>query len=87
MIAFSPKALAVVAITMSLSPSALACLRLYGTIYQDFTAEDNGVVTCAGDIDTGDNNLGMFPGCEPGFPSLSQANSFLNVKTATTATR
>ena len=59
MIAFSPKALAVVAIAMSLSPTALACLRLYGTIYQDFTAEDNGVVTCAGDIDTGDNNLGM----------------------------
>lgn len=87
MIAFSRNALAAVAITMSLSPSALACLRLYGTIYQDFTAEDNGVNTCVGTIETGDNNLGMFPGCEPRFTSSSRADSFLNVKTASTATR
>ncbi|KAJ5573723.1 uncharacterized protein N7459_008150 [Penicillium hispanicum] len=60
------KALAVAAIAMSLSSSALACLHLTGYVgnanyfsdgYGNITAVDNGLKTCSGDIYSGDKNI------------------------------
>jgi hypothetical protein len=68
MIAFSRTTLAVAAITMSLSSSALACLRLTGEVGQpndagrigSLTATDNGVKTCEAVLYDSDRDACMF---------------------------
>ncbi|KAK9365185.1 hypothetical protein V1509DRAFT_413394 [Lipomyces kononenkoae] len=71
MMAFIPKALAIVSITiMSLSSSASACLELYGDVgydqnsvaYGSLAAVDNGVQTCIGLIGSGDGNVDCIAG-------------------------
>jgi hypothetical protein len=64
MFAFGPKALTIIAATMSLSYGVWGCLNLQGHVQDGFavegfiTATDNGDVTCDGDITSGDNNVG-----------------------------
>lgn len=70
MLAFSSKALAVAAIALSLSSSALACLELSGTVgeaifegsgsWGNILAIDNGYQTCSGELSEADGNVGMF---------------------------
>ncbi|KAJ5679686.1 hypothetical protein N7462_007930 [Penicillium macrosclerotiorum] len=57
MLAFSPKSLATVILTMNLLSPALACLKVTGSIYENkvdgaygtLTLVDNGVQVCHGD--------------------------------------
>ena len=66
MIALKTSAI-VATIVTSLTPSAIACLELKGsmssTLYTqgNMVAIDNGVQTCSGDIDSGDQNLSALP--------------------------
>lgn len=78
MLVFSPKALAMAAITMSLSSAALACVTITGTAEYDgsdvsgnIATDDNGAQTCTGSIGDGDNNIGMFLTCEIHFLFLN----------------
>ena len=72
MVAFRPHGLAIAAIAMSLSSSALACLQIYGVVGYAYSTEsgtignittvDNGVQTCQGDLYDGTDHYigGMF---------------------------
>ena len=70
MVAFTPKALALAAFTLSFSSSALACLTVGGSAYWDgddvggnIDTVDNGVNTCSGSVTNGDNNISMLLTC------------------------
>ena len=81
MIAFPPKALAASIVTLTLSSSALACLKLTGVISDNedydgqwgkLTAVDNGVQTCTGLIRTNHGNLREYLGYKIHFLTMCQ---------------
>jgi hypothetical protein len=78
--AFSPKALDLAAFTLGLSSSALGCLTVTGSAYWDgddvggsITTSEDGSQTCYGTISNGDNDIGMFVGCETRFLFLNES--------------
>lgn len=69
MISFSTKTIVAATLAMGLSAPALACVEFSGFINTSDYLEkstlksvDNGVQTCSGSIDAGDNNVGKFSG-------------------------
>ncbi|KAJ5833905.1 hypothetical protein N7474_002216 [Penicillium riverlandense] len=69
MLVFSPKALAMAALTMSLSSAALGCLTISGSaewegsdVTGNIATDDNGSQTCTGSIGDGDNDVDCIDG-------------------------
>ena len=66
MFAPSSKILALAVASMSFLPTTWACLQLSGTTKDGFavggsiSAKDNGVVTCSGDIGSGDHYVSKY---------------------------
>lgn len=67
MIAFSTKTIIAATLAMGLLAPALACVEFSGSINTDqfggdLKSVDNGVQTCSGSIQAGDNNVGKSSG-------------------------